>query len=213
MDVIFIENIKKKFGDTVILDDISLRCEEGKIYGIVGYNGSGKTVFFKCICGLLNIDEGEIRIHGNDYKKQLGSIGAVIEEPAFLKNKSAYNNLKYLYVIRNQLNKKVIRDTLSQVGLDSSDKKHVSKYSMGMKQRLAIAQAIMEDPQILILDEPMNGLDKRGMQDIRELLITLRNQGKTILLASHNTEDIKILCDYVYIIENGKIKIQDIKET
>lgn len=213
MDVIFIENIKKKFGDTVILDDISLRCEEGKIYGIVGYNGSGKTVFFKCICGLLNIDEGEIRIHGNDYKKQLGSIGAVIEEPAFLKNKSAYNNLKYLYVIRNQLNKKVIRDTLSQVGLDSSDKKHVSKYSMGMKQRLAIAQAIMENPQILILDEPMNGLDKRGMQDIRELLITLRNQGKTILLASHNTEDIKILCDYVYIIENGKIKIQDIKET
>lgn len=97
--------------------------------------------------------------------------------------------------------------------MDSSDKKHVSKYSMGMKQRLAIAQAIMENPQILILDEPMNGLDKRGMQDIRELLITLRNQGKTILLASHNTEDIKILCDYVYIIENGKIKIQDIKET
>ncbi len=213
MDVILIKNIKKKFGDTVILDDISLRCEEGKIYGIVGYNGSGKTVFFKCICGLLDIDEGEIKIHGNDYKKQFGSIGAVIEEPAFLKNKSAYNNLKYLYIIRNQLNKKVIRNTLSRVGLDSSDKKHISKYSMGMKQRLAIAQAIMEDPQILILDEPMNGLDKRGMQDMRELLITLRNQGKTILLASHNTEDIKILCDYVYIIENGKIKIQDIKET
>lgn len=210
MDVIVVENAVKIFKGIKVLDGVSLSCKKGEIVGIVGHNGSGKTVLFKCICGFYNLDEGRILIDGTERKRGeiLRDAGIIIENPAFWERYSGYKNLELLYCINNKVNKEYIRDLLQKVGLDPHMKKRVAKYSMGMKQRLAIAQAIMEDRDILILDEPMNGLDARGVADMRELFLKLKQEGKTMLLASHNKEDIDVLCDRVYEMENGKITLK-----
>ncbi|SHH67230.1 ABC-2 type transport system ATP-binding protein [Butyrivibrio fibrisolvens DSM 3071] len=198
-------NIEKAYGKHKVLKSISLKCRPGTITGIVGRNGAGKTVLFKAICGLVSIDSGEIKIDGRIKKSGsiLSSAGVIIEGPAFLSNASGIKNLMYLYTINNKLDKKHLEDVMRKVGLNPSEKKTVSKYSMGMKQRLAIAQAIMEDPECLILDEPFNGLDNKGVDEIRSLLLDLKKAGKTILVASHNPEDIRILCDEVYEMDDG----------
>lgn len=206
IEVIKINNATKIFKDQVVLDNVSLTISKGKIYGIVGRNGSGKTVLFKCICGFLTLTSGEILIKGKRIKKDIDIIkeaGIIIEEPAFLKNLNGLKNLGYLYMLNHKMNKNYLRSLMEKVGLDPSSKKKVGKYSMGMKQRLAIAQTIMDSPDILILDEPMNGLDNSGVQDIRKLLLELKAEGKTILLASHNKEDIEVLCDEVYEMDKG----------
>ena len=208
MDIIKVENASKSFNNYKVLDNVSLSCEAGKIYGIVGYNGSGKTVLFKCICGFYHLDEGEIWIRGNKMKKDMDMLteaGIIIEEPAFLRNHSGYRNLDFLYRLRNHKNKKHIYEIMNKVGLDPSSRKKVCNYSLGMRQRLAIAQAIMEDQPILILDEPMNGLDKRGVIDMRNFFEGLKKEGKTILMASHSKEDIDVLCDEVYEMDMGKL--------
>ena len=208
MDIIKVENASKSFNNYKVLDNVSLSCEAGKIYGIVGYNGSGKTVLFKCICGFYHLDEGEIWIRGKKMKKDMDMLteaGIIIEEPAFLRNHSGYRNLDFLYRLRNHKNKKHIYEIMNKVGLDPSSRKKVCNYSLGMRQRLAIAQAIMEDQPILILDEPMNGLDKRGVIDMRNFLEGLKKEGKTILMASHSKEDIDVLCDEVYEMDMGKL--------
>lgn len=190
-----------------VLDNINLNCEKGFIYGIVGYNGSGKTVLFKSICGFLKPDSGVITINGKSNSDISDfNLGVIIEAPAYISELSGMDNLTYLYEIKNKRNRKHLEEVMRIVGLDPLSKKKVSRYSMGMKQRLAIAQAIMEEQDILILDEPMNGLDKQGVEDMRNLFIRLKSEGKTILLASHNREDIDILCDYVYEIDSGKLK-------
>ena len=203
-----IKEIEKKFGKNKILNNISLEMESGKIYGIVGYNGSGKTVFFKCLCGFLKTDAGEIWINEQCMHRNidlLNNAGIIIEEPSFLEKKSAYQNLKYLYMIRNKVDKDSLYEVLEKVGLDPKSTKKVGKYSMGMKQRLAIAQAIMEDPEILILDEPFNGLDKDGVKEMRTLFLKLKEQGTLMILASHNKEDIDALCNEVYEMDKGKL--------
>lgn len=208
MDIIKVENASKSFNNYKVLDNVSLSCEAGKIYGIVGYNGSGKTVLFKCICGFYHLDEGEIWIRGKKMKKDMDMLtetGIIIEEPAFLRNHSGYRNLDFLYRLRNHKNKKHIYEIMNKVGLDPSSRKKVCNYSLGMRQRLAIAQAIMEDQPILILDEPMNGLDKRGVIDMRNFFEGLKKEGKTILMASHSKEDIDVLCDEVYEMDMGKL--------
>lgn len=208
-DKIRVCHVKKSFKENNILNDISLELESGKIYGLVGYNGSGKTVLFKCICGFFKVDSGEIWINDKKIHKDmdlLSDAGIIIEEPAFLERKSGYKNLEYLYMIKNKPDKKYLYEILQKVGLEPTSKKHVGKYSMGMKQRLAIAQAIMENPSILILDEPMNGLDKRGVEEMREIFRELKDKGKLILLASHNKEDIDILCDTVYEMDAGNLQ-------
>lgn len=205
---IVIRHVKKQFKEYTALDDISLTFQRGKIYGIIGRNGSGKTVLFKCICGFLRIDEGQILVDGKQIGKDIESppdIGIIIESPGFLPNYSGYQNLVFLASIRNKIKKADILKVIERVGLDPKSKKRVGKYSMGMRQRLGIAQAIMENPDLLILDEPMNGLDNEGVQDIRKLLLELKKEGKTIILASHNKEDISILCDEVIEIDKGKI--------
>ncbi len=177
------------FRDQVVLKNVSISFEKGKIHGIVGRNGSGKTVLFKCICGLMHPEEGVILVNGKRVGRDVDmpeDIGAIIEAPGFLPNYSGYKNLRFLANIRRKIGKEEILNVLKTVGLDPESRKHVGKYSLGMRQRLGIAQAIMEDPEILILDEPMNGLDNAGVQDIRALLLELKAQGKTILLASHN---------------------------
>lgn len=208
-NIIEIKNVYKCFKDNVALKDINLHLESGHIYGIVGHNGSGKTVLFKCICGFLKTDKGSILVNGEKMGKEINMLtnaGIIIEEPGFLRNWSAYRNLSFLYTIRNRQNKNHIYSIIRKVGLDPSVKRPVGKFSLGMKQRLAIAQAIMEDPEILILDEPMNGLDKNGVNEMRDLFLEMKNSGKLLLLASHNKEDIEILCDEVYEMENGQIK-------
>ena len=201
-----VQNVVKRFRDQVVLKNISISFEKGQIHGIVGRNGSGKTVLFKCICGLMHPEEGVILVNGKRVGRDVDmpeDIGAIIEAPGFLPNYSGYKNLRFLANIRRKIGKEEILSVLKTVGLDPESRKHVGKYSLGMRQRLGIAQAIMEDPEILILDEPMNGLDNAGVQDIRALLLELKAQGKTILLASHNHEDIAALCDTVHEMDGG----------
>lgn len=201
-----VQNVVKRFRDQVVLKNVSISFEKGQIHGIVGRNGSGKTVLFKCICGLMHPEEGVILVNGKRVGRDVDmpeDIGAIIEAPGFLPNYSGYKNLRFLANIRRKIGKEEIVNVLKTVGLDPESRKHVGKYSLGMRQRLGIAQAIMEDPEILILDEPMNGLDNAGVQDIRALLLELKAQGKTILLASHNHEDIAVLCDTVHEMDGG----------
>lgn len=184
---------------------VSLHCESGKIYGLVGHNGSGKTVLFKMICGFLSCDEGSISVNGKVMGKEkdmLTEAGIIIEEPGFLRTRSAYRNLEFLYTLRNKKDRKYLYSVLEKVGLDPALKRPVGKYSLGMRQRFALAQAIMENPEILILDEPMNGLDRKGVEEIRELLLKMKEENKLIILASHNREDIQVLCDEVYEMED-----------
>ena len=204
-----VQNVVKRFRDQVVLKNVSISFEKGKIHGIVGRNGSGKTVLFKCICGLMHPEEGVILVNGKRVGRDVDmpeDIGAIIEAPGFLPNYSGYKNLRFLANIRRKIGKEEILNVLKTVGLDPESRKHVGKYSLGMRQRLGIAQAIMEDPEILILDEPMNGLDNAGVQDILALLLELKAQGKTILLASHNHEDIAALCDTVHEMDGGVLE-------
>ena len=208
METIKIENASKKIKDTVIYENIDMVCESGSIVGLIGKNGAGKTMLLKSICGLTDYTGGEISVLGKKIGKDVeipDSIGVIIEVPGFLPNLSGYKNLKYLADIKGKIGKDRIFEVIRQVGLDPESKKHVGKYSLGMKQRLGIAQALMEDPEILLLDEPMNGLDNKGVADVKEILKDLRKKNKTIILASHHMEDIDELCDKVVVMDSGKI--------
>lgn len=207
-DIIIIENLTKRFKDATVLKNINLSFEKGKIYGLIGRNGSGKTMLLKSICGFVPATEGRIIVEGKVIGKDIDipdNLGAIIEAPGFLPNYNAYNNLRFLSVIKNKISKEEIFDVIRTVGLDPNSKKHVGKFSLGMRQRLGIAQAIMEDPEILILDEPMNGLDNAGVADMRNILFDMKEKGKTIILASHSKEDIQILCDHVIEMDHGEV--------
>lgn len=207
-EVIRVENLTKKFGDVVALDRVNIGFEAGKIYGIVGRNGSGKTVLFKSMIGYLKPTGGRVVVGGKELGRDIDfadNMGIIIENPGFLSHYSGYKNLEYLASIRKLIGEEQIRASMERVGLDPDSKKKVGKYSLGMRQRLGIAQAIMENPDILILDEPMNGLDNQGVKDVRRILLDLKEEGKTVILASHHKEDIEILCDQVYEMDHGKI--------
>ena len=209
MSYIEINHVTKNFGAETILHDIHISMEQGKVYGISGNNGSGKTVLMKCICGFLPVTSGSIRIDGKIIGTEIDfpeSIGVIIETPGFLIHLSGLRNLELLASLRGQISTEEIRRAIIRAGLNPDLKKPVAKYSLGMRQRLGIAQAIMEDPKFLILDEPFNGLDKHGAADIRALLLELKQRGKTILLASHNSEDIRSLCERVFEIDGGRIQ-------
>ena len=196
-NIIEIKHLTKKIENQLILSDINLCFEEEHIYGIVGRNGSGKTVLLKCICGLMEATQGEVIFNGKRLKKDMeyiDQLGFLIERPGFLEKLSAYENLRYIASIKRIAGKKEIEESLRKVNLDPCDKKKVGKYSLGMKQRLGIAQAFMENPEILILDEPTNGLDESGVKLIRELLLDLKKRRKIIVIASHYQEDIVCGC-------------------
>ena len=208
MNAITVKNLTKKFKEATVLNDINVEFEAGKVHGLIGRNGSGKTMLMKCICGIVPYKMGEIRVKDKIIGKDVdipGNVGVIIETPGFLPNYSGYNNLKFLAKINNKIGTNEIRKAIESVGLNPDDKKHVGKYSLGMRQRLGLAQAIMENPDLLILDEPMNGLDKDGVADMRQYLLDLKAQGKTILIASHSAEDIDVLCDTVHEMDKGKI--------
>ncbi len=207
--MIILRHVSKMFGREEILRDVNADFEAGGIHGLVGRNGSGKTVLLKCIAGLTPVDQGVIRVNGKRVGRDVEmppSMGAIIETPGFLPNYSGYRNLKFLADIRRRIGPAEIRQAMERVGLNSRSPKWVSKYSLGMRQRLGIAQAIMEDPQLLLLDEPMNGLDNEGVKAMRRLLRQLRQEGKTIVLASHNPLDIQRLCDTVWEMDKGRLR-------
>lgn len=210
MDAIAIKNLTKKFKEVIVLDNVNISFEKGKVHGLIGRNGSGKTMLMKCICGIVPYKIGEIRVNDKVIGKDVdipANVGVIIETPGFLPNYSGFNNLKFLAKIKNKIGVNEIRNAISSVGLNPDDKKHVGKYSLGMRQRLGLAQAIMEDPELLILDEPMNGLDKDGVKDMRQYLLDLKEQGKTILIASHSAEDIDVLCDTVCEMDKGTLTV------
>lgn len=207
--VIEVKNVGLKIKKDVILKDINVKLDKGKIYGIVGRNGCGKTMLMKCICGFVKPTSGEIFVEG----KKIGTdvdfpqnVGIIIETPGFVPYYSGYRNLKILAGLRKKIGREEIMEILKKVGLEGQENKLVRKYSLGMRQRLGLAQAMMEKPDIYILDEPMNGLDNEGVEDMRKILTELKKEGKTILLVSHNSEDISILSDEIYYMDKGTIK-------
>lgn len=211
-NVVEVRGVYKKFGQETVLENVNLDLSEGAIHGIVGRNGSGKTVLMKCILGFLQPTRGEITVFG----KQIGRdcdfaphTGMMIETPGFMDTESGLANLRYLRRLTAQNDTAISpQEAMKVVGLDPGNKKHVGKYSLGMRQRLGLAQAIMEGPRLLILDEPMNGLDNQGVEDMRRLLLDFRNRGVTILLASHNPLDVSLLCDQVFTIDGGILRRQ-----
>ena len=206
--VIELVNYTKIIREQVILDHIDLSLERGRIYGFIGPNGSGKTMLFRAICGFILPTEGHAMVNGLWVGKDVDfppNIGLMIEQPNFIGELSALNNLRTLAEIQGRIGDIEIKDALFKVGLDPALKKKVRAFSLGMKQRLALAQAIMEEPEIIILDEPMNSLDKEGCRLARELLLEAKGRGATVLLCSHVTEDIRTLCDEVWEMDNGKI--------
>lgn len=208
-DVIVIDKLTKSFKGKTVLEDVNMRLQKGGIYGIVGDNGSGKTVLLKLICGFMKPDSGTVTVNGKVIGKDADfpeNTGIIIEAPGFLPNYSGMKNLEYLASIRGKIGKEQIESAMKTVGLDPSSKLRVGKYSLGMKQRLGIAQAIMEDQQLLILDEPMNALDKDAVKEMRKLFLSFKASGKTMLVVSHNEGDISTLCDEVYEFDGAKIK-------
>lgn len=204
--VIRVEGVYKRFGTDTVLKDVSRSFERGRIHGIVGNNGSGKTVLMKCICGFLIPTEGEVIVNGKRVGKDVDfppGLGLIIETPGFLPNVTGMKNLEILASLNKKIGLREIAASMRAVSLDPSMNKPVGKYSLGMRQRLGIAQAIMENPSLLILDEPLNGLDKHGVREMRQLIKGLKEQGKTILLASHNQGDIDELCDTVCEMDAG----------
>jgi ABC-2 type transport system ATP-binding protein len=203
---ISVQNVSKDFGSDRILKNISRDFEAGRIHGIVGNNGSGKTVLMKCICGFLLPTAGKVHVEGKCVGKDVDfppDMGIIIETPGFLPNLSGVRNLEILASLNRKIKLADIAASLRRVGLDPTMRKPVSKYSLGMRQRLGIAQAIMENPRLLILDEPLSGLDKHGVREMRELIKGLKVEGKTILLASHNQGDVDELCDTVCEMDAG----------
>lgn len=209
MEMIRVENVNLKIEKNTILNNVTMQVNKGEIVALIGRNGSGKTMLMKCICGFVKTTSGSIFVNEKKVGKEIDfpeKMGVIIETPGFISQYSGMKNLWLLAKLNSTLTKNEIASIMELVGLNPKLKRHVGKYSLGMRQRLGIAQAIMENPDILILDEPMNGLDYQGVEDVRKLLLNLKEQGKTILIASHNTEDIAVLCDHVWKMKSGEIK-------
>lgn len=205
--MIEVKNVSVTIGKNRILQDISVSFEKGKIHGLIGRNGSGKTVLMKCICGFMKPTSGAVFVEGKQIGKDVDFVpdaGVIIETPGFVPFYSGIRNLQILAALNHKIGNEEIREAMQTVGLDPGLKRHVKKYSLGMRQRLGIAQAIMENPKLLILDEPFNGLDKEGVEQMRNYFLKLKEQGVTILLTSHTSEDIRLLCDTVMEMEKGR---------
>ena len=202
------DHISKTIRGKKILSDISLSLSSGRIYGFSGRNGSGKTMLFRALSGLMSVTSGTVSWGGKILKKDfsvLPGLGILLENVSLYPELTGFQNLSYLAGIRKKIGREEIRAALLRVGLDSKDPRLYGKYSLGMKQRLAIAQAVMEQPDVLMLDEPTNSLDDQGVEEIRKLILEEKQRGALVLLASHNREDIRILADQLYKIEDGRI--------
>lgn len=203
-----LKNLEKKMGKKVILHNINLKMEGGKIYGLKGKNGCGKTMLMRAISGLIKPTSGEIIINDEKLWKNITfprSIGILIENPAFINSATGFDNLKMIASIKGVASDKDIEDSLTKVGLEPYDTRRYRKYSLGMKQKLGIACAIMENPDIIILDEPINAIDREGVLAVRKILDDLKSQNKIIIIACHDAEEMEMLADEIYEMENGEI--------
>lgn len=209
MSLIEIHQVNKSLKGLPIFSNLNLKIEKGKTYGFVGPNGSGKSVLFKLICGFMFPDSGKVMVNGEELGKNTrfpSDFGIIIDRPGYIPGKTGFENLKVLAMIQNKISDEKIKQTMQLVGLQPEAKQKLKEYSLGMKQKLAIAQAIMEDQQTLILDEPFNALDEDSVRNIRQLLLRFKEEGRTILLTSHNREDIELICDEVYKIHNYQLE-------
>jgi ABC-2 type transport system ATP-binding protein len=207
-DIITVENATKRFKDKAVFQNVSLQMESGNSYGFIGYNGCGKSVLLKSICGFSRLSSGKITLNGKIIGKDIDFIenaGVIIETPAFMEHLSGMENLLMIAQIRKIIDKPRIEETLKLLGLFEDRNKAVKKYSLGMKQKLRIAQAIMENPKILILDEPTNGLDKDSVMLLRDYLVNFVKNGGLLILTSHNKEDIEICCENIYEFDKGNL--------
>ena len=205
-DMVVVNGVYKRYGKQTVLNGISLRVPQGTICGLIGPNGSGKTVLLRCICGITPTDAGSITVGGYQIGKQRDfapDTGILIEGPGFIGAYSGLDNLKYLMALSRKGMPQNCEAAMRLVGLDPTERKRVRKYSLGMKQRLGLAQALMEKPKLLILDEPFNALDAAGVRETRALFLSLKEGGTSFLLTSHNAQDIQVLCDNVYQFEGG----------
>lgn len=205
---IIIKDFTKKLSHNYVLNDINLELVSGKIYGFVGKNGSGKTMLMRAICGLILPTTGHVEIDGKILGKDISfpnNVGALIENPGFISSYSGFKNLKVLAQIKNKISNDKIIEALKNVGLEPNDKKSFRKYSLGMKQKLGIAAAIMEEPELLILDEPFNGLDEDSVDKVRNLILKRKNENNIIILSCHDSQEIEKLCDEIVEIKTGKI--------
>ena len=205
MSQITLDHVGKRYGKSTILKDISVTFSSDRVYGLIGENGTGKTVLLRLICGLSTTTEGTVSCNGKIIGKDiefLESCGVIIESPGFLPGKTGMENLIYLDSLTHKPDAEKVRRAMTICGLDPESRKKVKAYSLGMKQRLGIAQAIMDDPAILILDEPTNALDKQGVRDMLRIIRQAKENGKLVILASHHMEEIEDACDEIYIIHN-----------
>lgn len=205
---VVVENVSKTIQGHTVLNDINLELKKGNIYGFRGKNGSGKTMLFRAIAGLIRPSKGKILVDGKRIGEDISfpeNLGLLIENPGFIPEYSGVKNLEILSLIQQKITKEQVEATIAKVGLDPKDKRKFKKYSLGMKQRLGIAQAIMEDPDFLILDEPTNALDEDGVVSINQIILDLKKEGKTILIASHDRESLDKVSDEIYQIDGGKI--------
>lgn len=208
-----IKNYTKELNNNVILKNVNLKLTGGKIYGLVGKNGSGKSILLKSICGLANIKDGQIKINNQVLGKDIEfspDIGALLDGAGFIPYVSGFKNLKLLASINNRITDNDIRESMKSLDLNPDDNKPYRKYSLGMKQKLALAQALMEKPQILILDEPFNAIDSESVIEIRNMLLEYKRKGALILITSHVEEDIKLMCDEVFKIKAGEVYPYDL---
>lgn len=205
---IIVQNYTKKIKNNVVLDNVSVEMQSGFVYGLKGVNGSGKTMLMRAICGLIYPTSGKVIIDDKIIGKDISfpeSVGILIENPAFLKNYTGFGNLKLLAEIQNKIDDNTIRQVLDNVGLDPDDKRVYRKYSLGMKQKLGIAAAVMESPQIIILDEPLNALDVEGVNRVKSIIVEQKEKGALIIVACHNANELIEISDYIISIENGSI--------
>ncbi len=208
MTEIKIENLVKTIKGNKVIDNITLTLTSPKIVGFKGINGSGKTMLMRLICGLIKPTDGTITINGKVLHKDISfpeSVGILIENPAFLDGYSGFENLKMLASIKNIVKDYQIKDIIKAVGLNPDDKKHYKKYSLGMKQRLGIACALMESPDIIILDEPTNALDSDGITTVKELIVQKREEGALVIISCHDIDILKELSEEIYVLEQGKL--------
>ena len=208
MTDIKIENVSKKIKSNMILKNIDMELTSGHIYGFRGKNGCGKTMLMRCICGLIILTEGKIIINGKELHKDIKipeSIGALIENPAFLPQYTGFKNLKMLASLKGKINDEEVKLAIKRAGLDPDDKRTYKKYSLGMKQKLGIANAIMGEPDIIVLDEPINALDEISVENVKNVFLELKEKGKLIIAACHDREELEYLCDIIYELKDGEI--------
>ncbi|KAF1291905.1 ABC transporter ATP-binding protein [Candidatus Enterococcus leclercqii] len=209
-NVLELSNIWKRIGKKMIIKNVAFTVEKGQIVGLLGPNGAGKTTLIRVIVSLMQLDQGNIMINGislsKDYKKAIAQVGAIIENPEFYNYMSGYDNLmQYVRMARKEISKKEVDDVVKAVHLENNIDQKVKTYSLGMRQRLGVAQALLHKPALLVLDEPMNGLDPKGMREFREMMLALRDQGISVLVSSHQLSDIEQIADHLVILQKGEV--------